>query len=51
MLAFCAEHQVLCDVEVIAIDAITDAYDRMVRSDVRYRFVIDLQTLPEENGS
>jgi len=41
MLDFCAAHQVAADVEVIAIADINAAYERMLRSDVRYRFVID----------
>jgi uncharacterized zinc-type alcohol dehydrogenase-like protein len=47
MLDFCHTHKILCDVEVIAMDKINEAYDRMVRSDVRYRFVIDMKTLPQ----
>lgn len=42
MLDFCAEHGVTADVEVITPDRIEEAYDRTVKSDVRYRFVIDL---------
>ena len=45
MLDFCAEHGVASDVEVIPIQQINEAYERMVRSDVRYRFVIDLASL------
>lgn len=45
MLDFCAEHGVAADVEVIAIDKVNEAYERMLQSDVRYRFVIDLATL------
>jgi uncharacterized zinc-type alcohol dehydrogenase-like protein len=45
MLDFCAEHGVASDVEVIAIDRINEAYERMLRSDVRYRFVIDVASL------
>ena len=45
MLEFCAEHGVLADVEVIPIQAINEAYERMLRSDVRYRFVIDMRSL------
>ncbi|MGE3466994.1 MAG: NAD(P)-dependent alcohol dehydrogenase [Pyrinomonadaceae bacterium] len=43
MLDFCAEHNVVSDVEVISPAYIADAYDRTVRADVRYRFVIDMQ--------
>ncbi|OON69810.1 NAD(P)-dependent alcohol dehydrogenase [Hymenobacter sp. CRA2] len=45
MLDFCAEHNIVSDVEVIPIDYINEAYERMLRSDVKYRFVIDLATL------
>jgi alcohol dehydrogenase (NADP+) len=41
MLDFCAEHNVASDIELIKADQINDAYERVVRSDVRYRFVID----------
>jgi len=46
MLDFCAANGIAADVETIAIDQIEDAYDRMLRGDVRYRFVIDMATLP-----
>jgi len=45
MLDFCAKHNVVSDVEVIAIQKINEAYERTIKSDVRYRFVIDLATL------
>ena len=45
MLDFCAEHGLYADVEVIAADQINDAYERVLASDVRYRFVIDIDTL------
>jgi uncharacterized zinc-type alcohol dehydrogenase-like protein len=45
MLDFCAAHQVAADVEVIGIEDINAAYERMLRSDVRYRFVIDTSSL------
>jgi uncharacterized zinc-type alcohol dehydrogenase-like protein len=48
MLDFCAQHQVLPDCEVIAIDRINEAYERMLKSDVKYRFVIDMASLKEE---
>lgn len=44
MLDFCAEHNITSDVEVISPDRLEEAYDRTVRSDVRYRFVIDMQS-------
>jgi uncharacterized zinc-type alcohol dehydrogenase-like protein len=45
MLDFCGEHNILSDVEVIAMSDINDAYERMKKSDVKYRFVLDLSTL------
>jgi alcohol dehydrogenase (NADP+) len=45
MLDFCAERKIAADVEVIPIQAIDSAYGRMVKGDVRYRFVVDLATL------
>lgn len=45
MLDYCAEHGITADVEVIDIASINEAYERMLRSDVRYRFVIDMATL------
>jgi uncharacterized zinc-type alcohol dehydrogenase-like protein len=45
MLDFCAEHNIVSDIEVIDIKDITTAYQRMLKGDVRYRFVIDMSTL------
>jgi uncharacterized zinc-type alcohol dehydrogenase-like protein len=45
LLDFCAEREIGADVEVIAMRDIDAAYERMVRGDVRFRFVIDLATL------
>ena len=45
MLDYCAEHGIVSDVEVIPAASINEAYDRMLRSDVKYRFVIDMATL------
>jgi alcohol dehydrogenase (NADP+) len=47
MLDFCAEHNLGADIEVITADQINEAYERVMASDVRYRFVIDNSTLPE----
>ncbi|WP_040014495.1 NAD(P)-dependent alcohol dehydrogenase [Dermacoccus sp. Ellin185] len=44
MLDFCAEHGVTAEIELINADQINEAYDRVVNSDVRYRFVIDAKT-------
>lgn len=45
MLDYCAEHNIVSDVEVIAIKDINEAYERMLKGDVKYRFVIDMATL------
>ena len=45
MLDFCAEHGIVSDIETIRMDYINTAYDRMLKSDVKYRFVIDMATL------
>jgi uncharacterized zinc-type alcohol dehydrogenase-like protein len=45
MLDFCAAKKVLADVEVIPMAKVNQAYERMLKSDVRYRFVLDLKTL------
>lgn len=45
MLDFCAEHGIVSDIEMIRMSEIEDAYERMLRSDVKYRFVIDSATL------
>ncbi len=45
MLDFCAEHGVAPEVELISANEINDAYERVLNSDVRYRFVIDTATL------
>ncbi len=45
MLEFCARHGIVSDIEMIRMDAINDAYERMLKGDVKYRFVIDMATL------
>ncbi|HRO01789.1 MAG TPA: NAD(P)-dependent alcohol dehydrogenase [Nitrobacter sp.] len=45
MLDFCAEHGIVSDIEVIRIDEVNNAYDRMLKGDVKYRFVIDNASL------
>jgi uncharacterized zinc-type alcohol dehydrogenase-like protein len=47
MLDFCAEHGITADIELIPIQQINTAYERMLKSDVKYRFVIDMSTLAE----
>ena len=48
MLDFCAEHDIVSDVEVIPMQEINAAYERMLKSDVRYRFVIDLASIQND---
>ena len=45
MLDFCAQHKIVSDIEVIRMDEIETAYERMLKGDVKYRFVIDMSTL------
>lgn len=45
LLNFCAEHDIVSDVEMIPISELETAFDRMIKSDVRYRFVIDMESL------
>jgi uncharacterized zinc-type alcohol dehydrogenase-like protein len=45
MLDFCGKHQLGCDIEMISIQKINQAYERVLQSDVRYRFVIDIASL------
>ena len=45
MLDFCGEHNIVSDVEMIDMQNINEAYERMLKSDVKYRFVIDMETL------
>jgi len=45
MLDYCADHGIVSDIELIAIDKVNEAYERVIKSDVKYRFVIDMSTL------
>jgi uncharacterized zinc-type alcohol dehydrogenase-like protein len=45
MLDFCGTHKIACDIELIRMDEINHAYERMLKSDVKYRFVIDMASL------
>ncbi|TCK71583.1 NAD(P)-dependent alcohol dehydrogenase [Acidipila rosea] len=47
MLDYCAEHNITADVEVIPIDKINEAFERVLKSDVKYRFVIDMKSLKQ----
>lgn len=48
MLDFCGQHRITADIEVIDMQAINEAYERMLKSDVKYRFVIDIGSLKRE---
>ena len=48
MLDFCAENNITADVEVIKMQDINDAFERMIKNDVKYRFVIDIESLKNE---
>ena len=45
MLDFCAEHGIVSDIELIPIQEINQSYERLAKSDVKYRFVIDMASL------
>jgi len=45
MLDYCAEHKIVSDIEEIPMQDINKAYERMLESDVKYRFVIDMASL------
>jgi uncharacterized zinc-type alcohol dehydrogenase-like protein len=47
MLDYCAEHNITADVEVIPMQQINEAYERILKGDVKYRFVIDIASLRE----
>lgn len=47
MLDFCGKHNITSDIEVVRADQINEAYERVLRSDVKYRFVIDMASMPE----
>jgi len=48
MLDFCAEHRIAPEIELISADRIDEAWERVLASDVRYRFVIDISTMESE---
>jgi uncharacterized zinc-type alcohol dehydrogenase-like protein len=50
MIDFCVRHSIAADVEVIPIQKINDAYERLLKRDVKYRFVIDMSSLKLESG-
>ncbi|ULT44507.1 hypothetical protein KRR40_14845 [Niabella defluvii] len=45
LLDFCGQHNIVSEIELIKMQDINQAYERMLKSDVRYRFVIDMQSL------
>ena len=45
MLDYCGKHNITADVEVIPIQKVNEAFERMLKQDVKYRFVIDMSTL------
>jgi uncharacterized zinc-type alcohol dehydrogenase-like protein len=45
MLDYCAEHDIVSDIELVGFDKVNEAYDRVVKADVKYRFVIDIASL------
>jgi uncharacterized zinc-type alcohol dehydrogenase-like protein len=49
LLDFCGQHDIVSDIELIAMEDINTAYERMLRSDVKYRFVINMATLKSRN--
>jgi uncharacterized zinc-type alcohol dehydrogenase-like protein len=49
MLDFCGEHGIVSDIEMIPIQGINEAYERMLKSDVKYRFVIDMASLRKDD--
>jgi uncharacterized zinc-type alcohol dehydrogenase-like protein len=51
MLDFCAKHKIVSEIEMIAMSEINEAYERMLKSDVKYRFVIDMATLKAEKSA
>lgn len=51
MLDFCAQHGITAEIEMIPVQEINRAYERMIRSDVKYRFVIDMASLKQEKAA
>jgi uncharacterized zinc-type alcohol dehydrogenase-like protein len=45
MIDFCAEHNIVSDVEMVPIQSVNEAYERLLKNDVKYRFVIDMSSL------
>jgi uncharacterized zinc-type alcohol dehydrogenase-like protein len=47
MVDYCADHGIVSDIELTSVDKLAEAYERVVKGDVKYRFVIDMATLPK----
>jgi uncharacterized zinc-type alcohol dehydrogenase-like protein len=45
MIDFCAAHKIVSDVEMVPMQSVNEAYERLIKKDVRYRFVIDMASL------
>jgi uncharacterized zinc-type alcohol dehydrogenase-like protein len=45
MLDFCGKHNIVADIEIISVQRINEAYERLLKGDVKYRFVIDMASL------
>ena len=45
MIDFCAAYEIVSDVEMVPIQSVNEAYERLLKNDVRYRFVIDMASL------
>ena len=50
MLDFCGKHNITSDIEMIDMAQINDAYERLLKGDVKYRFVIDMASLKNRKG-
>jgi uncharacterized zinc-type alcohol dehydrogenase-like protein len=48
MLDYCAEHNLVSDIELTSVEKLPEAYERVIKGDVKYRFVIDMATLPAQ---
>ena len=48
MIDFCAEHNIVCDIEMVPIQQVNEAYERLLKNDVKYRFVIDMESLRKQ---
>lgn len=46
MLDYCAEHGIVSDIEMTSVDKLPEAYERVIKGDVKYRFVIDMESMP-----